>query len=134
MAGFGQYYTYTLVVSEETPPAQVAVHTHLQWVAVWQKHGVMELLCTVLGTSHMASSLKLSVLKCLDTMTDYPQGIERFVGWNMRVSEGRSSMGWGLEGQWGGTVWAGDLRVGGEGTVWAGDLSVSGEGLYGLGT
>eukprot|EP00731_Ephydatia_muelleri_P026956 Em0018g1056a len=67
LAGLGQYYTYTLV-----------------------KHGVMELLCTMLGTSHMASSVKLSVLKCLDTMTDYPQGIERFVGWNLRSGSQRS--------------------------------------------
>ena len=88
----------------------------------------MELLCTMLGTSHMASSVKLSVLKCLDTMTDYPQGIERFVGWNLRVSGGGAVWTGNLRVSRGGAVWAGNLRVSGGGAVWAGNLRFSGGG------
>ena len=45
------------------------------------KHGVMEKLCELLVAKHMASPLKLLSLKAVDSLLDFPQGIERFLGW-----------------------------------------------------
>ena len=45
------------------------------------KHGVIEKLCELLVAKHMASPLKLLSLKAVDSLLDFPQGIERFLGW-----------------------------------------------------
>ena len=45
------------------------------------KHGVIEKLCELLVVKHMASPLKLLSLKAMDSLLDFPQGIERFLGW-----------------------------------------------------
>ena len=45
------------------------------------KHGVIEKLCELLVVRHMASPLKLLSLKAMDSLLDFPQGIERFLGW-----------------------------------------------------
>ena len=45
------------------------------------KHGVMEKLCELLVAKYMASPLKLLSLKAVDSLLDFPQGIERFLGW-----------------------------------------------------
>lgn len=49
------------------------------------KHSVMERLCQLLSTETMASSLKLLALRALDSLLNYPQGIERFLGWDREV-------------------------------------------------
>ncbi len=49
------------------------------------KHGVMEKLCDLVVTDRMASTLKLLSLRAVDTLLDYPQGMERFLGWNKEV-------------------------------------------------
>ena len=50
------------------------------------KHGVMERLCQLLLADHMATSLKLMALKALDSLADYPQGMEQLLGWSGLVS------------------------------------------------
>ena len=45
------------------------------------KHGVIEKLCELLIVKYMASPLKLLSLKAMDSLLDFPQGIERFLGW-----------------------------------------------------
>ena len=53
-----------------------------------QKHGVLEELCQLVLAEHMASSLKLLAIRAMDSVMDYPQGIERFLGWSGPVSSG----------------------------------------------
>ena len=66
------------------------------------KHGVIEKLCELLVVRHMASPLKLLSLRAMDSLLDFPQGIERFLGWTeIQVkSHDDSSVllccGWGL--------------------------------------
>ena len=55
-----------------------------------QKHGVIEKLCELFATPHMATSVRLLVLRSLDSLLDYPQGLERFVGWGDGLSGGES--------------------------------------------
>lgn len=52
------------------------------------KHGVMEKLSELLVTENMASSLKLLTLRALDSLLNYPQGMERFLGWDREVRFG----------------------------------------------
>ena len=49
------------------------------------KHSVMETLCHLLTAERMATTLKLLVLRAIDSLLDYPQGMERFFGWNNLV-------------------------------------------------
>ena len=49
------------------------------------KHGVMERLCELLGTESMTSTLRLLSLRALDSLLNYPQGMERFLGWDKEV-------------------------------------------------
>ena len=49
------------------------------------KHGVMEKLCDILMEERMASTLKLLSLRAVDSLLDYPQGMERFLGWSREV-------------------------------------------------
>lgn len=51
-----------------------------------QKHNVMEELCDIALTDPMASTIKLQALHAIDSLLDYPQGLERFLGWNKRSS------------------------------------------------
>ena len=66
------------------------------------KHGVIEKLCELLVVRHMASPLKLLSLKAVDSLLDFPQGIERFLGWTeLQVNTHEDSAvlvyyGWGL--------------------------------------
>ena len=50
------------------------------------KHGVMRRLCLLLLADHMATSLKLMALRALDSLADYPQGMEQLLGWSGMVS------------------------------------------------
>ena len=50
------------------------------------KHGVVERLCQLLLADHMATSLKLMALRALDSLADYPQGMEQLLGWSGTVS------------------------------------------------
>ena len=49
------------------------------------KHGILEKLCQLLVSDHMASSLKLMALRAVDSLVDYPQGMERLFRWNGKV-------------------------------------------------
>ena len=49
------------------------------------KHGVMEKLCDLVMAENVASTLKLLSLRAVDSLLDYPQGMERFLGWNRKV-------------------------------------------------
>lgn len=49
------------------------------------KHGVMEKLCELLLADVMAATLKLLALRALDSLLNYPQGMERFLGWDKEV-------------------------------------------------
>ena len=46
------------------------------------KHDVMERLCDLLMAENMSSTLKLLSLRALDGLLNYPQGVERFLGWD----------------------------------------------------
>lgn len=46
---------------------------------------VQERLIELLKTDHMASSLKLSILKALDITTNTAYGMENFLGWSLEV-------------------------------------------------
>ena len=46
------------------------------------KHGGMEKLYELLEADQMASTLKLLVLRAMDSLLDYPQGMEMFFGWS----------------------------------------------------
>ena len=61
------------------------------------KRGVMERLCDVLLAETMTSTLKLLSLRALDSLLNYPQGMERFFGWDHEVREGGMGRG-GREG------------------------------------
>ena len=52
------------------------------------KHGILEKLCKLVVADHMASSLKLLSLRAVDKLLNYPQGIERFLGWTEKVCNG----------------------------------------------
>lgn len=52
------------------------------------KHGVMERLCEVLMAGTMASTLRLLSLRAVDSLLNYPQGMERFFGWDREVRAG----------------------------------------------
>ena len=42
----------------------------------------MEELCDIVLTDPMASTVKLHALRAIDSLLDYPQGLERFLGWS----------------------------------------------------
>ena len=47
------------------------------------ENNVQERLMTLLKTEHMASSLKLLILRALDATTNCSAGMENFVGWQV---------------------------------------------------
>ena len=51
-----------------------------------QKHNVMEELCDIALSDPMVSTIKLHSLRALDSLLDYPQGLERFIGWSKSIS------------------------------------------------
>jgi len=53
-----------------------------KFASVLLKHSVMEKLCELLLTQQMASTLKLLALRALDSLLNYPQGMEWFLGWS----------------------------------------------------
>jgi hypothetical protein len=55
----------------------------------------MEKLCGLLVADSMASTLKLLSLRALDSLLNYPQGMERFLGWDRprQVSARRGERG-----------------------------------------
>lgn len=42
----------------------------------------MEKLCGLLVADNMAPTLKLLSLRALDSLVNYPQGVEKFLGWD----------------------------------------------------
>ncbi|CAI8032881.1 Protein virilizer homolog [Geodia barretti] len=50
------------------------------------KHNVMEELCDIALSDPMVSTIKLHSLRALDSLLDYPQGLERFIGWSKSIS------------------------------------------------
>lgn len=50
------------------------------------KHNVMEELCDIALSDPMGSTIKLQALHAIDSLLDYPQGLERFLGWNKQSS------------------------------------------------
>lgn len=48
-------------------------------------NNVQERLLLLLKTEHMASSLKLLILRALDSTTNCSAGMENFLGWNEKV-------------------------------------------------
>ena len=55
-----------------------------------QKHNVIEELCDIALSDPMVSTIKLHALRSMDTLLDYPQGLERFLGWSKSVSSSSS--------------------------------------------
>ena len=55
-----------------------------------QKHNVLEELCYIALAENMASTVKLQALRALDSLLEYPQGLERFLGWSTRTSTSSS--------------------------------------------
>lgn len=53
---------------------------------------VQERLIELLKTNHMASSLKLLILKALDATTNSAFGMENFLGWNLEPTENDEEM------------------------------------------
>ena len=49
------------------------------------ENNVQERLMLLLKTEHMASSLKLLILRALDATTNCSTGMENFLGWNKQV-------------------------------------------------
>ena len=49
------------------------------------ENGVQERLMSLLQTEHMASSLKLLILRALDATSNIAAGMENFLGWNGQV-------------------------------------------------
>ena len=45
----------------------------------------MEELVELVSAEHMASSMKLLAIRAIDSLLDYPQGVERFLGWSGKV-------------------------------------------------
>ncbi len=62
--------------------------------SVLVKHGVIEKVCDLILAQLMASTIKLLALQALDCLLDYPQGMERFLGWSkVRGGGGRKGCG-----------------------------------------
>ena len=55
-----------------------------------QKHNVLEELCDIVRSDPMASTVKLQALRALNSLLDYPQGLERFLGWSKGPSSSAS--------------------------------------------
>ncbi len=45
-----------------------------------------EELVELVMAEHMATSMKLLAVRAIDSLLDYPQGIESFLGWSRKVS------------------------------------------------
>lgn len=55
--------------------------------SVLVKHGVIEKVCELLLAPIMASTIRLLALHALDCLLDYPQGMERFLGWSKVINK-----------------------------------------------